>query len=392
MLFDRVRTRVAMRFPEEPLPWGLEISLLDSYLEQRFGTALEGLAPPLPRSSGAVRWFFPPPDGRWKESVIAALPMIVDPRSHEAIDLTRIWNDLPKLARDRGWKLTPDELARRTLAWLGPLHNLEHLRQQANQAAARASRAWLLAAGLAAETEAIRAQQGKPAVPAPGLSGLCETGAQAAKAASAEADAAAELLCEVASRGREVMEGGKDTSVGEAVYHLRERELLAVDRCGRVLAEAKRAERAARSVAQLAFGVSAARASDERIERLDRAGVAVLYPPHGYGPPVSLLDDGVTLRSDDHQELLIEIAGILCRLLLDRHANVSFDVPGDLGGAVMVGVLPGDVLAATSRPHRARTVARAMKKLGWRQPKGRAHRREWPSPVRAIQPLGAREN
>ena len=43
--------------------------------------------------------------------------------------------------------------------WVGPMFDPTYLRQATNDAAARAMRAWVIAAGLAVEIESLRAEQ-----------------------------------------------------------------------------------------------------------------------------------------------------------------------------------------------------------------------------------------
>jgi hypothetical protein len=89
---------------------------------------------------------------------------------------------------------------------------------------------------------------------------------------------------------------------------------------------AREAERALRSLAQRAFGVSARTAGGPWSSLLDRAAVAALHPPEGEGPRAGLAQDGLVLHSKTRDELVLEIAGLVGRLLVERLARVRLGV------------------------------------------------------------------
>jgi hypothetical protein len=168
---------------------------------------------------------------------------------------------------------------------------------RANAAGLRASRAWLLGRGLAAEVADLRFTGGDDPIPAPGLPTLLDR---------LERDL------------RDVL------ALSERVDALLGGPERAVDRPDVVAVEADAAEegageieRVTRQLAQLALGVSTGLAPGKRAERLDSAAVAVLHPPTGTDGTVHLVDDGLELFSHDRRELEVELRGLCCRMLLD---------------------------------------------------------------------------
>jgi hypothetical protein len=144
-----------------------------------------------------------------------------------------------------------------------------------------------------------------------------------------------------------------------------------------------------RRLAQLGFGVSALLGGSARIERLDRTCVAVLHPPDGHGIAVPLLSDGVSLAARSREDLVVEVAGIVCRLLIDRGAKVRFEVPGPAGGWFEFTVEPGDVLAASFKA--TSTSRKASEKpteagKGRRAKESSVRAQRWSSPVRVHEP------
>jgi hypothetical protein len=173
-----------------------------------------------------------------------------------------------------------------------------------------------------------------------------------------------------------------------AVQPLRQAEREADEEAGRGVAAMLECEAVVRKLAQLAFGVSAARAASDAIERMDRAGVAVFHPPKGLGRSVLLVEDGLSLLSTSRRELVIELAGVVCRLLIDRGARVTFRKRG--GGAWRLDwtVDAQDTLVARTQSSAPRARPR-LKTLGWTQgPKMTTGSfvQRWASPVTAILP------
>jgi hypothetical protein len=178
-------------------------------------------------------------------------------------------------------------------------------RERANAAALRASRAWLLAKGLAAEVDELRFEAEDAPVPAPGLTKLLDR---------LEKDF--RDVCDLSDRVSVLLRDPDQTS------DLLSRIDLVTDAADE---GADETEVLARRIAQLAFGVSSGLEYTERVDRLDRVAVAVLHPPPGTGTPVGLVDDGFEFFSLHAPELLIELGGIICRMLIDRNVTVRFD-------------------------------------------------------------------
>jgi hypothetical protein len=175
-------------------------------------------------------------------------------------------------------------------------------RGRANAAALRAARAWLLGKGLAAEVEDLRFEGEDGPVPTPGLPKLLDRLEKDLRDVSALSDRVDVLL--------------RDP---EQTADLVARITVEVDAAEE---GADEAERVARRIAQLVFGVSSGLGPSERVERLDRAAEAVLYPSQGTGRPVGLADDGIELFTRHAPELPVELGGIICRMLIDRNVGV----------------------------------------------------------------------
>jgi hypothetical protein len=370
------------RWDDQPLPETLEIKHLRSYLMQRFGEPLEtdvgdskGVTFRAPRGSGP------------KGAVLFVIPLMRDLDSGEIFSIFKRLDQLASLAgglgAGGGVDLPQFDLDE---PWVGPKFDPAHLRQATNDLAARAMRAWVIAAGLAAEIEGIRAEQAK-VPPAPGLATIRESVNRAAKRAAAAADPAWGLGEKVMKHMHNADATGSLNAGTVKTIHKTENQLIAANT--KTLESAREAERAMRRLAQLGFGVSALLGGSARIERLDRTCVAVLHPPDGYGTAVPLLHDGVSLAARSREDLVVEVAGIVCRLLIDRGTKARFEVPGPAGGWFEFSVEPGDTLVAslkaTSRKSKA---AEKLKKTGkpqrGKEPLARSQR--WPSPVKVHEP------
>jgi hypothetical protein len=175
-------------------------------------------------------------------------------------------------------------------------------RARANAAALRAARAWLLSKGLAAEIEDLRFEAEGGPIPAPGLTKLV--------------DRLEKYLHDV-------------YDLADRVGILFRDPDQSPDLVARIVVETDAAEegadetdRIARRIAQLTLGVSSGLGPNERVERLDRAAVAVLHPPQRTLRPVGLVNDGIELFSRHAPELPVELGGVICRMLVDRNVNV----------------------------------------------------------------------
>ena len=176
---------------------------------------------------------------------------------------------------------------------------------RANNDAARAVRAWLIASGLGAEIDDLRFQDEGHVVPAPNLSDLLES----------LNDAPHREACREADRLALLSTDPDPASVGEQA-----------EAAAQSTATVRRRRRAAGSgrVAQVGFGVSAQTMGGERIERLDRACTALITPPeHGLVRSVPLADDLPGISARGRQELEVGLAGVICRLLVERSRPVA---------------------------------------------------------------------
>ena len=254
-------------------------------------------------------------------------------RDPEDLHLCLAWRGDPV-----SWLASAEHLAEPSNAllsletWNGPL-----LLQMANDAAARALLAWLNVGGLAAEVEEVRIRADGDAVSTPGLDDVRTNAEEAARGACDAADTASSLveqLLLIRTNPAEAAAVSEDAASAMRAYE-------------RVQRAAYAAERASRDLAQLAFGVSAHVESNDRVERLDRAAVAVLQPPPGQRGGRDLLSDGLRLRARHRPELVTELAGIVCRVLVDRVARVVLTTPS---GRVEMWVDPRDALQVTSDP------------------------------------------
>jgi hypothetical protein len=180
----------------------------------------------------------------------------------------------------------------------------EQVGNRANAAGLRASRAWLLGRGLAAEVEQVRFTGGGAPVPAPGLPQLLDRLEQDLRDVLALSDRVDALL------------GGPERAVDLPA-------IVAVE-LGAAEEGADEIERVTRQLAQLALGVSTGMPPSKRAERLDGAAVAVLHPPAGSGRTVHLIDDGLELLGSDRRELEVELRGLCCRMLLDGEVSARF--------------------------------------------------------------------
>jgi hypothetical protein len=225
----------------------------------------------------------------------------------------------------------------------------ECLANRANAAGLRASRAWLLGTSLANEIEEVRFQAGEDPIPAPGLPMLLERLEQDLYDVLALSERVDALLL------------GPERTVD--LPSIVEVEVDAAEE------GADETERVARRLAQLALGVSTGLVPSKRAERLDSAAVAVLHPPSGTGIPVGLAEDGLELFCHSRRELLVELRGTFCRMLLDR--NVAVDI-GDVGLRVefdqVLHLTTPDGATAWEAPVEvtvpARETSRALKSLG----------------------------
>jgi hypothetical protein len=375
-LADRRSGDVLAEWEAERLPPELQISQLPSFLTQRFGTPLR---PWDGRGGGAA---FRPPDGIGPAgAVLVAVPLVLgddgQPRP-VAERLHDLGQAFAELALDPLGALTLDEL------WVGPLVEAEAVRQPVNDAAARASRAWVLGLGLVQLIEAAAARGSAPRQ-VPGMKALAAALEGAVESAVAGAEAAAALCQRLASP--RLRAGGHGASLAA---HAQADERSLVRRQLAAGLAAGEAERIMRAIAQLALGVSAGAASSSEIERLARAAVSALHPPEGHGPRAGLARDGLVFRSVTRDELAIEIAGLLARLLVERGARVRLRAARGLPTLVIDVSADNALLLRVDGPL-SDSLRATLARAGWPTARRRAGapeplRRRWPSPVTLMIP------
>lgn len=236
--------------------------------------------------------------------------------------------------------------------------NLSPLVVRANNDAARAVRAWLMASGLGAEIDDLRFQDEGRVVLAPSLNDLLEGLNDAAREA-----------CEGADRLALLSTDPDPDSIGEQAKAAAQSTAAAADN----------AERLARRVAQVGFGVSAQTMGGERIERLDRACTALIAPPkQGRVRSVPLAEDVPVISARGREELEVELSGVICRLLVERSRAVALSA-----GSVRV------VVSVDSVDHLHVTVVGADQsgepEVGWLA-EGATLTASWDSPVVVSEP------
>jgi hypothetical protein len=209
--------------------------------------------------------------------------------------------------------------------------------------------------------------------------------ARSAQTAATRADRAQERAeaVEAAARAVSAGTGGARARIGG--LRREERRFLAM--CDAVVSPAEEAERSCRALAQLVLGVNSVTRGSDEAYRLDRAAVGVLHPPDGQGAKVGLLEDGVALASRSKDELVVELSGLLCRLLLDRGIRLVLRCPGTKG-TLEVEVDAKDTLVARLRlPDSAAKPLAAARKTGWSGARTDGCLSDrWPSPVTILGP------
>jgi len=227
-------------------------------------------------------------------------------------------------------------------------------------AAARTAVGWLLGEGLVAVVDEVgREWPDVAAMPVPGLAELCSWLAGAAAAATGESDRVGHPSPEVPTA---VPLDRADAPTIEVVTR------AAAER-----AEAARAELepTLRGLAQLALGVTSHAGESPLVTRVERAAVEVLLGGPDPVPPVALVDESrLELRARDATGLRVELAGLVCRVLVD--SDTVLTIADDLDGRPWAELGCGDD---------------GVLWLSW-PGKGRSSRR-WSSPVRVSEPVDA---
>ena len=166
----------------------------------------------------------------------------------------------------------------------------------ANRFAARATQAWLLGRGLAAETQGLQAASEAGPLPAPGLFQALRLLGDACTASCNAADTVF-VLC------------GQDSEPDTKMAI--ERALFTAH------TSALDAERWMRKIAGLCGGVSAHLGAADEVERADRAAVIAL---RSGDEPMALVDDGLWHVATTFTELSTELAGDFFRMIVEHNS------------------------------------------------------------------------
>lgn len=228
----------------------------------------------------------------------------------------------------------------------------------ANRLAARATRAYLIGRGLAAEIDDARFPDDEGPIPAPHLDELItELGIATGEACNA-GDRVAQLL--------------DDAEAGAAVS-------AALDE---TIAAAMAAERITRSVAQVMLGVTSQLGWNDAIARGERAAVMVLHPVDA--DTVPLVDDGVTLHARHDPELITELCGALCRMIIDHDCELVLRATRDDERRLVLRVDAVENLHASADG--LESELERLVDLGWDIGKGASVESSWDDPLSVVEP------
>lgn len=178
----------------------------------------------------------------------------------------------------------------------------------ANTLAARATNAYLLGRGLAVEIDDSRFPDDSSPIPAPQVEELvAELGVATIEACNA-GDLVAQLI-------RDPDDGNLNHSLDAALTETRR--------------ASESAQRVTRSLAQLMLGVTSQLGWNDEIARAERAATMVLHPFEERVVP--LTDDGLVLRARHDPELVTELCGAFCRMIIDHDCELEIrtDAAGD---------------------------------------------------------------
>ncbi len=177
----------------------------------------------------------------------------------------------------------------------------------ANTLAARATTAYLIGRGLAVEIEDSRFPDDGDPIPAPHVEELiAELGAATSDACNA-GDLVAQLLNDPDD---EALNDSLDAALAET------------------LRASEAAQRANRTLAQLMLGVTSQLGWNDEIARAERAATMVLHPAEERVVP--LTEDGLMLRARHDPELVTELCGAFCRMIIDH--NCELEIRTDAAG------------------------------------------------------------
>jgi|GEM_PF-965291 hypothetical protein len=178
----------------------------------------------------------------------------------------------------------------------------------ANGAAHLTTGWWLMARGLAAEIEDLRWAPESGPVPAPGV----------IEALAMIEDATSEL-CAAADVVVGALSGGVDPLNDEVVVKALER----------VVAHGKTVSLWLRRMATISLGVAAVLPWNDAVARADRAAVAALLDTDGRVAHIT--DDGHLALADNYEGLAVELRGLFCRMILDKHTRATIQPVDSFG-------------------------------------------------------------
>jgi len=242
---------------------------------------------------------------------------------------------------------------------------LEELRSdcswQANERAARATRAWLMGRGLAAEAHDLLIAPVDGNVPAPGLFSAIRMMGEACTESCNASDGVWMLLRhEFDETSEEKLEAGLETGLDAA----------------------REVERWMRRIAALCIGLSAQLPNSDATARSDRAAVVALK---AFSDPADLADDGVWHSSTNFDELATELAGDLGRMVIDHDCKLLVR-DGDAADPFSIEFEVDEIGNLTVRATGAGGCeSNALVDLGWTEDDG-VYQAEWDDPLPLIDP------
>jgi hypothetical protein len=260
---------------------------------------------------------------------------------------------------DRSVELPPDEIA---------------YYAKANSAAADAMHAWLVTIGLTGLAEEIRDVAASDAEPiqAPGLDHLLSDAREAATRAAQQADIALDLHL-------------ADQLSDETAFEYERRTHLMQGRAGDAQAAADDAQHAMRRAAQLLLGMSAHMSSSDFVYQVERAATAILSPPAGNVPSVA--DDGTELEARTPDELKVELAGMVCRLLLQHGGGLTVRCRHGLPPVELELWVHDETLRATATGGTVAQHPEPFVEAGWEDVSDGAASAVWETPITVAEPV-----
>lgn len=239
--------------------------------------------------------------------------------------------------------------------------DLEELLDVIDWAANSASAMWATGRGLAAVIAELGAPDPDNTVPIPGLALLVAELEDACCAVCAVAD-------EVVSLGD--VGGAANATVADLV-----------SRSGAALSAGGLA---ARRLAELCLGVTSYLPDDPRVTLAERAAVAALKLDSTIAN--ELVDDGIRVKANDLVGLGVDLAGTLCRMIVDHDCVLTLDLEG-VNGPVSIACTVDSVgnleLALIGPPD---ALTEELGSLGWAsEPDGLGA--NWDDPLAVVEPV-----